>query len=344
MSLNKTFTGVIANTGGGTVTTFSTIATDSFFANITAGTAAPTTVAFTTIDSASLIWDATTHTFQRAAMTGEVTSSQNSNATVVVRSTDFAWTGVHSFTSTTFAVTTSSTVAIAGAGNTSLTTSSGGLTVENLGGGVIDIETASGDITVFAGSGLLLNGTAGSIIQAKATPDTVHGTGQVKINADTNIRLLTSDVERLEIEPDGAWQLGGDTGTANDTMTSQGSAAPPTWQIPVAFTTIFSSTVAGQLDNLAIGDVNVVRLTPTAPREITGMVPPRNGQMVIVLNAATTAGFTLKMTDESDATTGTASTAANRFALNNSTSMTIQQEGMAIFWYDTTSSRWRANQ
>ncbi len=80
MSLNKTFSGVITNAGGGTATTFSTIATDSFFANITAGTAAPTTVAFTTMDSASLIWDATTHTFQVAAASGgDITKAQNSN-------------------------------------------------------------------------------------------------------------------------------------------------------------------------------------------------------------------------------------------------------------------------
>lgn len=61
------------------VTALATIATDTLLANITAGTATPTAVAFTTIDSTSIVWDATTHTFQLgAASGGDITRAQNS--------------------------------------------------------------------------------------------------------------------------------------------------------------------------------------------------------------------------------------------------------------------------
>ncbi len=59
------------------LTALASQATDTLVANITAGAAVPIAVAFTSIDSASLIWDATTHTFQTAAVTGAVTIAQN---------------------------------------------------------------------------------------------------------------------------------------------------------------------------------------------------------------------------------------------------------------------------
>ena len=52
------------------------------------------------IDSASILYDSASQTLQRAALTGEVTGSQNSNALAVTRSTDFQsspWTGSHQF-------------------------------------------------------------------------------------------------------------------------------------------------------------------------------------------------------------------------------------------------------
>lgn len=56
-------------------------AADTLVANITAGSATPVAVPFASIDSTSLIYDATTHTFQRAALTGAVTAAQDSNTT-----------------------------------------------------------------------------------------------------------------------------------------------------------------------------------------------------------------------------------------------------------------------
>jgi hypothetical protein len=52
------------------------------------------------IDSTSIVVGSST--LQRAALTGEVTAAQNSNATTIVRSTDFDWTGEHWFSAPVF--------------------------------------------------------------------------------------------------------------------------------------------------------------------------------------------------------------------------------------------------
>lgn len=116
MSLNKTFTGAVENLGGGTAMTFGAISAKSVIANSTNSSAVPAALAGsaafqyirvssdnTTLEWATLSNHASTsivynsNTFERAALTGEVTASQNSNTTAIVRSTNFAWTGNHSF-------------------------------------------------------------------------------------------------------------------------------------------------------------------------------------------------------------------------------------------------------
>lgn len=57
--------------------------TDTFKGNISGATANASDVAFTSIDSTSIIYDGTSHTFQRAALTGDVTATQNSNAMTI---------------------------------------------------------------------------------------------------------------------------------------------------------------------------------------------------------------------------------------------------------------------
>ncbi len=59
------------------------ILTDHFLANITGATTTPIPTPLSDIDSTSLVYDGTTHTFQRAALTGDVTSAQNSNTVTV---------------------------------------------------------------------------------------------------------------------------------------------------------------------------------------------------------------------------------------------------------------------
>lgn len=100
MSLNKTFTGAVENVGGGTAMTFGTLAAKSVLANSTNATAVPAALAGSAafqhlrVNSANtgLEWVTlsgyastsityTSDTFQRAALTGDITASANSNTT-----------------------------------------------------------------------------------------------------------------------------------------------------------------------------------------------------------------------------------------------------------------------
>lgn len=63
------------------VGSLSPVATDTFLGNISGSTAAPSAVPLASVDSTSIVYDPTSHTFQRAALTGFAASTQNSNAT-----------------------------------------------------------------------------------------------------------------------------------------------------------------------------------------------------------------------------------------------------------------------
>jgi hypothetical protein len=65
------------------VSSIAAIAADTFIGNTGTISASPAAIALSSIGSTSLVYDATSHTFQRAALTGAVTASQNSNATTL---------------------------------------------------------------------------------------------------------------------------------------------------------------------------------------------------------------------------------------------------------------------
>jgi hypothetical protein len=64
------------------VGSLSPVARDTFLGNIGTTTAPPAAVPFASIDSTSIIYDATAHEMQRAALTGAISASANANATV----------------------------------------------------------------------------------------------------------------------------------------------------------------------------------------------------------------------------------------------------------------------
>lgn len=75
--------------------------------------------------------------------------------------------------------------------------------------------------------------------------------GIIHANAGSSFVVTTNGTERLEIEDDGAWQLGGATGTVGHTIVTAGSAAPPAWgQLPTAGLADAAVTLAKQA-NLA---------------------------------------------------------------------------------------------
>lgn len=85
-------------------------------------------------------------------------------------------------------------------------------------------------------------------------------------------------------------------------------------------------------DNYALGNVTALRVSTDASRNLTGMTGGVAGRFLILLNVGAQ-----PIVIVNDAT----STAANRFLLASGTNTTIQGGGCCIFWYDTTSSRWR---
>lgn len=104
-------------------------------------------------------------------------------------------------------------VVIAAAGASSFATSVGNLTLS----------------TAAAGSRVIVSGADDVLIEAVADDVFINSGGDTQIASTGVFRINTNAVERLEIETDGAWQLGGDTGSLGGAILSQGSAAPPIW-------------------------------------------------------------------------------------------------------------------
>jgi len=126
---------------------------------------------------------------QRAALTGEVTAAQNSNSTSITRSTNFAWTGAHSWNYT-------------------------------------------GSFDVLVTSDVNINGVGGAVFGSSASAIGDATVGSVHMVADGLFRIFTAGTERLEIEPDGAWQVSGSTGSSGNALVSQGASASPEWARP----------------------------------------------------------------------------------------------------------------
>lgn len=99
----------------------------------------------------------------------------------------------------------------------------------------------------------------------------------------------------------------------------------------VRWSNIFTQTLTGNTDDLAIGAVNVVRLVGNT-FNLTGMVPNADDQLVWLQNAD--AADTLVLAH--DAT----STAANRFYLPNNANYTMQPRSAVWARYDAASTRW----
>lgn len=99
----------------------------------------------------------------------------------------------------------------------------------------------------------------------------------------------------------------------------------------VRWSSIFTQTLTGNTDNLAIGAVNVVRLVGNT-FNLTGMVPNADDQIVWLQNAD--AADTMVLVH--DAT----STAANRFYCPNNANYTMQPRSAVWARYDAASTRW----
>ncbi len=133
---------------------------------------------------------------------------------------------------------------------------------------------------------------------------------------------------------------------ATGMMTFEPFASPlPTVTMPNDATFIvanqmrWSATVAigpltGTVNNQAITNVTgIARITTSGPTTLTGATGGAAGRLLTIVNPSANT-ITINSEDAG-------STAANRFLLEAATKA-IAPEASAIFWYDTTSARWRA--
>lgn len=131
------------------------------------------------------------------------------------------WTGVHSFTGSSHTVNVTGAVNIDADAASRFITSVGNLTLQ----------------TTQAASRVIVSGADDVLIEAVADDIFLNSGGLTQLTSGTAItlematlfRVTTNGVERLEIEDDGAWQLGGDQGDLGSPMLSQGASSPPIW-------------------------------------------------------------------------------------------------------------------
>ncbi len=143
---------------------------------------------------------------------GDITVSGSGATWTVDTNIAKTWTGVHTHSGLTHTILATDDVRVE--------TTAGGIF---LGAGHTSATPANNDV--------LINATSGIAISAQAASTQVAAsTGLVNILADTNVRVTTNGVERLEIQDDGAWELAGDTGLVGQVLISGGASSPPIWK------------------------------------------------------------------------------------------------------------------
>lgn len=123
----------------------------------------------------------------------------------------------------------------------------------------------------------------------------------------------------------GSWATWADAGAGSLTLAAS-----------LTLTGTLADTLAANTDDYAptgAADALIWRLDASGDYNLTGIVPDRSGQVVMIANVDTTNTITLIH----DAT----STAANRFLLFDNKNLALKRNGFCLLWYDGTSSRWR---
>lgn len=214
------------------VTSLSPIATDTFVGNISGATATPAAVPLASVDSTSIVYDAASHEFRRAAVTGAVAIAANANTSVFsgIRDNGAAEndrTNLNFIDSTTmgFSVTDDS-----GNDELEISVTRGALT------GAI-VAAAGSTATVFAG--ILQNGAA----RTNLTNLNFIDSGSINANVTNDVANdeLEISFERQAIT--GAIAIGGNTNTSKFSgILDDGVATPDRTNMNfVSSTTILSS-------------------------------------------------------------------------------------------------------
>jgi hypothetical protein len=298
--------------------------------------------------STSILYNS--NTWERAALTGEVTAAQNANATTVVRSTDYQttpWTGNHQHN-----------------GNVRL---NGTFEFRNrvdltLSADEDDLDVSAANVVRIVGNGFRLtgmvalngNGQSVQIFNADSGDPLIIGHEDTSSTAAN--RFVCPNVADFSLPPrSGVWARYDDTADRWFLLTSGGYhllSSANTWTAANTYSgavtlssrihfgaTISPSALSGNVNDYSPTGwttANVVRLSTSGgtTRDINGAVATASGELKWLIN--------LGPNDIRLQAENAGSSAANRFLLTSGTTFTIVPNGAVGILYDGTSSRWRA--
>ncbi len=289
------------------VGSLSPVARDTFLGNIGTTTAAPAAVPLANVDSTSVVYDATAHEFQRAALTSEVTAAQNVNALTITRSTGFQtspWTGIHQFNNELRLGTTHTETATSGALNVTLTAGATRLIINSTGD--LDLQTISG-----AALGRVL------VVEHIRT----SGTGVLSVqHATTSNAIATPDENPVYLGQRGSMVLCGRGGTPFWDI-----VAPPKGNI---WRQIEHATTTGTINDMVrTNDARYTMLVPSGALTVTGLAAgDAQGDIAGIQRQGSTSTCTLNDND-------TGSAATSRFANYQNVDLRLGDDELAMFAY-----------
>lgn len=270
-------------------------------------------LAFHQLNSTSIVHGAL-GVYQRAALTGDVTAAQNSNATTIATA---AVTSAKLRDSAALSVIGRSANSTGVPGD--IAAANDGEVLRRSGTALGFGTVATAGITDAAVTLAKLANLAQSTIIGRAEG---AGTGVPTALTPANVvDIIDQEIVTRVL----SWSAGPQVFAA-------GLMTNTVFEMNGVFTSTESSVA---VNDKAIGAVSIWRLDPgTNPVQVSGMVPTASGQIVYILNYTTTANVLSIMPEN------TSSAAANRFAIGTTSLDIAKQRGMG-FWYDGVTARWR---
>lgn len=312
------------------VTALSPIATDTFVGNITGSTAAPAAVPLASVDSTSVAYDGTAHEFRRAALTGAIAASSNSNTTVFAGIRDNG-SAENDRTNLNFLSTTSIiSVVTDDSGNdeleitheraalTGFATASQNSNATSSAEPIVTYSASSNmsaeRVTTASTSITINTGVASQIAFERAAL-----TGEVTASANANATTITRSTN-FDTNGSTAW-------TGNHRFEALVEVVGHThWRGRV------DATLAANADDVNVAAANMYRAVGNG-FTLTGMVASGDGQLVLIENADS--GDALIIGHEN-----TGSTAANRFVCPGGVDFVLPLRCFVWARYDSGTSRW----
>lgn len=313
------------------VGSLSPIATDTFVGNISGSTVAPSAVPLANIDSTSIIYDGTSHTFQRAALTGAVAATQNSNATLFAGIRDNG-SSENDRTNLNFLNTTSVSLTV----------------TDDSGNDELEITATRAALTGFA------EASSGSNATTSAEPIVTYSastnmSAERVTTSSTSITVSTAVASQIEFQR--AALTGEVTASANanaTTVVRSTDFQTTPWTGDHQFNANVrlnetlevrqrvDLTLSADADDVDMSAANVLRIVGNG-FNLTGMAPflgaSANGQTVQIFNADS--GDPLIITHED-----TGSSAANRFVTPGLVPFALAPRSGVWARYDDSADRW----